>query len=459
MKKSTLCAFALFVCSAVFAADFSVKVDAAAETGKVRALNGTNLAPPLSTEDAGTNLRADFKALNIPMTRLHDAPLIDSGLRLVDTDMIFANFHADENDPRNYYFEPTDDLIANTLACGTKIFYRLGISIDHSLRKYKIKMPPDPEKWARICIKIIEHYNEGWANGFHHNIEYWEIWNEPEGVNPSGLRNMWGGTYEQYVDFYCTVSKIIKKRFPNLKIGGPANCWANPEWIKTLANACKEKNAPLDFYSWHSYSNSVDEMVAQPFRVRKLLDELGFKNTELHLNEWHYFPLNWAQLRSPKDKEAQYKKITTLESGVFNCAVMTAWQDAPIDVGGYYYATKGNWGLFSPFGAKYKVYYGNMAFGEMVKYPTRLKTSSDKKNVYALAGKKADGERAVLVSLFKVGRGDLRVKLENAGDISKAKVIVYDDEKDFENSADFKIDGDTVVVPIRSDSAAVMVKF
>ena len=156
MKKSVLCAFALFVCSAVFAADFSVKVDAAAENGKVRALNGTNLAPPLSLEDAGTNLRADFKALNIPMTRLHDAPLIDSGLRLVDTDMIFANFHADENDPRNYYFEPTDDLIANTLACGTKIFYRLGISIDHTLRKYKIKMSPDPEKWASICIKIIE---------------------------------------------------------------------------------------------------------------------------------------------------------------------------------------------------------------------------------------------------------------------------------------------------------------
>ncbi len=64
-----------------------------------------------------------------------------------------------------------------------------------------------------------------------------------------------------------------------------------------------------------------------------------------------------------------------------------------------------------------------------------------------------------MVSLFKAGKGDLRVKLENAGDISKAKVIVYDDEKDFENSADFKIDGDTVVVPVRSDSAAVMVKF
>ena len=54
--------------------------------------------------------------------------------------------------------------------------------------------PADAAKWAAICVGIIRHYNEGWANGFHHGIRYWEIWNEPEN-RPA----MWTGTDEDYL--------------------------------------------------------------------------------------------------------------------------------------------------------------------------------------------------------------------------------------------------------------------
>ena len=30
-------------------------------------------------------------------------------------------------------------------------------------------------------MNVIKHYNSGWANGYHYNIKYWEIWNEPDG--------------------------------------------------------------------------------------------------------------------------------------------------------------------------------------------------------------------------------------------------------------------------------------
>ncbi|MBI4578450.1 MAG: hypothetical protein HY718_02035 [Planctomycetes bacterium] len=48
----------------------------------------------------------------------------------------------------------------------------------------------DFAKWAKICVNIIRHYNEGWADGFHYNIRYWEIWNEPNVGNSmrSGTR-------------------------------------------------------------------------------------------------------------------------------------------------------------------------------------------------------------------------------------------------------------------------------
>ena len=139
-------------------------------TGRIRRLNGGCLAPPIYSENAGKNIREEFTALRLPITRLHDAPLSNPGLNLVDVPMIFPLFHADHEDPRNYNFKATDDYIQNCIDCGTQVFYRLGVSIDHSFRKYVIDPPADPVKWVEIVSRIIRHYNEGWADGFHHNI-------------------------------------------------------------------------------------------------------------------------------------------------------------------------------------------------------------------------------------------------------------------------------------------------
>ena len=74
---------------------------------------------------------------------------------------------------------------------GTKVFFRLGQTIEHGPKKYGALPPKDFAKWARICEHVIRHYNEGWgvdkewttlnvawSNQF--NIVYWEIWNEPD---------------------------------------------------------------------------------------------------------------------------------------------------------------------------------------------------------------------------------------------------------------------------------------
>jgi hypothetical protein len=57
----------------------------------------------------------------------------------------------------------------------------LGASIEHGEKKGTYP-PQDYAKWARICEHIILHYTKGWANGFHYDITYWEIWNEPDAV-------------------------------------------------------------------------------------------------------------------------------------------------------------------------------------------------------------------------------------------------------------------------------------
>ena len=95
-------------------------------------------------------------------------------------------------------------------------FYRLGVTIENNyqLHPYRVKPPKDFHKWAEICCHIVRHYNEGWANGFHYGIKYWEIWNEPE--SPA----MWQGTDEEFFELYAIAAKELRRQFPHLKIGG-----------------------------------------------------------------------------------------------------------------------------------------------------------------------------------------------------------------------------------------------
>ena len=77
-----------------------LQLDTAKVVGPLKALNGGNLAPPLNNTSS-MDISVPFKALNMPCTRLHDAPLENRGWRIVDFNMIFPFMHLDAEDPRN----------------------------------------------------------------------------------------------------------------------------------------------------------------------------------------------------------------------------------------------------------------------------------------------------------------------------------------------------------------------
>lgn len=55
-------------------------------------LNGGNLAPKMSANRRPfVDFSADFAALNMPLTRLHDTPLENPAMRLVDVPMVFRS--------------------------------------------------------------------------------------------------------------------------------------------------------------------------------------------------------------------------------------------------------------------------------------------------------------------------------------------------------------------------------
>ena len=232
-----------------------LRIDAAREAGKIRPLHGVNSGPLNCGETLDLS---DFhRQIAPPLVRLHDCNWPNGDV--VDIHAVFPDFRADATRPESYRFDRSDDYLRPIFAAGSNVVYRLGESIEHSKKKYHVHPPADPQQWAAICTGIIRHYNEGWANGFQYNIRYWEIWNEPEN-RPA----MWTGDDQQYFRLYSTAAKAIKARFPKLMVGGPAVGYTGAvkdgrfepgEFIVKFLEHCKRDSAPLDFFSWHIYTN------------------------------------------------------------------------------------------------------------------------------------------------------------------------------------------------------------
>ena len=187
-------------------------------TGKIKPMNAVNNGP-VYTENADqndTNLYY-YRDAGIPYARTHDASICYDygGEHTVDIINIFTDFDADPYDPASYDFSLTDMYLNNIRLAGTKTFFRLGNKIEHWPKHYGILPPKDAKKWAVICEHIIRHYNEGWADGFSMDIEYWEIWNEPDFNG-----KCWAGTPEQFHELFAvTADSSLRglKRFSSLR--------------------------------------------------------------------------------------------------------------------------------------------------------------------------------------------------------------------------------------------------
>lgn len=243
-----------------------------------------------------------------PTPGSHDTGGKFGGAHYVDVENIFPDFDADETDPASYDFAFTDRLLEEMAKYHIKPFYRLGATIEnqHFIKAYHIYPPKDFAKWARICQGIIRHYNEGWANGYHFGIEYWEIWNEPENSPIPEENPMWKGTPEQFYSLYETASKHLKAAFPSIKVGGYGSCGfygidkdnvftqalSSPRvesfltFMDGFLEHCRCTGSPLDFFSWHSYGDVEDNLRYAAY-AKERLTQYGYGEAEVLLNEWN----------------------------------------------------------------------------------------------------------------------------------------------------------------------------
>ena len=454
------------------------EVDFTKTAGRIRPLlHSSGFGPlvcscPRSTVD-------EIRSMNFAAARTHDWALINPNERVCDYFHVFPLMRLDATKAENYHFGPTDYLLKRTREeAGLDVFYRLGTSIEHSGEKihFNTLIPEDFDKVAEIFAGTIRHYNRGWANGFDWGIRYWELWNEPDGRN-----NMWclpdgdGASdskeaevkdvrrRELFVRFFVTCLKRLKSEFPDVKVGGPALCSMNEPYFKALLEGCRAAGVSPDFLSWHYYGNGVEAILGSVARARKLCDDMGFRDCELVLDEWHYMGCDWSELLSadPKVQDRVWNGPSShngTDSAAFTLSVLARFQASALDQG-YYYGCRhsGAWGYKDERKHLYKTYYALKAFGEIVKgYPMlgEVKTTGA---LTTLVAKSADGRRTALLAVDYCGLpGDVVIGAKGLPE-GRPAARVLDHVRNFE-PVDVRVEGGRLVLPKQGrDSASYLV--
>ena len=379
----------------------TVKVNFQTVTGPVKPMHAVNNGP-IAKEESFNNFE-DFRELKIPLVRNHDASFCADygGDHIVDVHMIFPNFDADPEDPASYDFVLTDIYIRSIVEAGCQVYYRLGTRIEAEVKKYGTLVPKDFHKWAVICEHIIRHYNEGWADGYHWDIRWWQIWNEPDGIAANGDQPNWSGTPEQFYELYDITSRHLKACFPELRIGGPAMSYVNEPWLRGLLHYVKRNGdpAPMDFIGFHWYGREPAHMRMRCRELRQILDEEGFPQTLTSMDEWNYL-VNFGE-----GFRESVRGIQSERGAAFTAAVMCCGQQEPVDILMYYDArprTAYN-GLFD-FYSLYpkKTYYALRMFSELYQLGSAVESESSDP-LYACAA--TDGTRhAVMIACYSMDR-------------------------------------------------------
>ncbi len=377
--------------------------------GKIKAMHGIGQPPRYGNSD---ELLHYLTEAHIPYSRLHDVGAGEfADCLYVDVPNIFRDFDADVDDPDSYDFAFTDQLIEQLYKAKCEPIYRLGTTIENNshIRAYRIYPPADFEKWAKICEHIIRHYNEGWADGYHYGIIYWEIWNEADGINSrTNTPEMWLGTPEEFYRLYTVASTHLKNCFgDSIKVGGPANCGffdifrdperfieeIRPQNIPENSMHClnfslgfldyiSKSGAPLDFYSWHAYAQPEEMSVLYRY-ANRVLEHYGFAGVEQQVNEWN--PDGARHLRGSSQAAANAAAFMIMGQGEKDVEILCYYDGriSPSSFGGLF-----NPLTFEPFCA----YYSFKAFGELYDMGTQVEVEYENvPKIHVLAA--TDGKR------------------------------------------------------------------
>tara|TARA_Y100000310_G_scaffold331679_1_gene405692 strand:+ start:732 stop:3197 length:2466 start_codon:yes stop_codon:yes gene_type:complete len=219
--------------------------------------------------------------------------------------------------------------------------------------------PKNYLEWEEAVYETVYHYNIKEDKG----ITYWEVWGEPinelkawpvfDPLNPNPNEHEMGWTFDKHIELYNITRTAIKKADPNAKVGGLA--FAHPNWVsedekfllaETFIDRLAEKDIGLDFLSFHTYDRDINytpENYANVIsRLRNKLDEKGFSDTELIMNEWGIAldPIYYDQCNSNEQCFEQAITDSSNKDAAYVASSVPVLLDSKLDSANFYALTK-----------------------------------------------------------------------------------------------------------------------
>ncbi len=394
----------------------TVSIDFSRKIGKIKPVSGVN-SGPLFGIDLSYDLTENYRELAIPAVRVSDTAAPYGGGRFVDIRNVFPDPLLDERFPESYNFAPTDKYLAAVKAAGAEIYLRLGESRDPYEIRPRLSPHLPPEKWARVCEKIIDHYNRGWGCGFKHGIKYVEIWSGADSDDG------WGGTREEYFELYRTVSNHLKSVFPKLRVGAYSSGGffalnhfdasdkekRRIEFLEQFLSYTSKKAtySPLDFFSWECRAESPEELSLHSNYARSYLGQYGHKRAASVVSSFSLIPREGDRQFAEREYPAELASalIVAQKSSIDMMFCDTLDPHSPSNA----ILTLDDCRTVRKYAA-----YGVMAaFGVLSRQGTAVQTTDDyRREIYTLATV-GNGEGAVLIATRNFS-GNIELSLKNS---------------------------------------------
>lgn len=154
--------------------------------------------------------------------------------------------------------------------------------------------PSNLNAWKQALSAISAHFRQN-----NLPVGYHEIWNEPDyGAT------FFTGSASDYLTMYNYGVTGLRAGDPDAVVGGLSSA-NQTAWLPSYLDYLTQNGLPSDFVSIHHYPSNYDE----PSEIASYLASVkgyfanrpSFNNTEIHLNEYNSYPINYPQ-GGPQDK-------------------------------------------------------------------------------------------------------------------------------------------------------------
>jgi len=252
--------------------------------------------------------------------------------------------------------------------------------------------PVNWSDWQLTIQKTIEH-----VSGTRNTPDvYYEVWNEPDLF----------GNWKYYGDRnYLTLYDYAARGAANARVnqsykfGGPAITALYKNWFDAMLKYAVNNNVRLDFFSWHHYTNDIDQYKKDMIEVRNWVQAYPQKEPTLdfHITEWGHDSNNHSGYDN--NYAAAHTVAGAIEMvGVIEKGFVFEIQDGKDPQG---QANWGRWGLIThnDFGANTKPRYKGLKMLDKIGNQ-RLQILGKGSWVKALAGMDDQGTIQVVIANF-----------------------------------------------------------